>query len=177
MGRAVYVRNTDAIEKIINAYGPCPIGSGDLHLGSQGNHDSRMVIGGIAVDNANKTRNGVPWLADIPLLGYLFRRDTDTKTRTTLYFFVTPHIMRDREFADLSEFSFRKKLEAADAIGTERVQIVDPKFGTDTEELDLRGFDVPLYQSPTRGEVDDDDVDFDVQKINELLENAENDNR
>ena len=74
-----------------------------------------MVIGGIIVDNKNDTSNRIPILGDIPILGRLFRRDTEVKDRTSLYFFVTPHIMFDREFADLSTYSYNKKLEAADA--------------------------------------------------------------
>jgi hypothetical protein len=56
-------------------------------------------------------------------------RDTDTDNRTTLYFFVTPHILRDKDFADLAEISYKKKLEAAESIGAERVRVIDPRFG------------------------------------------------
>ena len=128
-----------------------------------------MVIGGIIVDDANKTRNSVPWLGDLPILGYLFRRDTDTKDRTTLYFFVTPHIMRDTEFADLKEYTYKKKTEAADAIGVGRVRIVDPDFGLAEDELDLSEFDVPLYQSPPTGEVASSEVGIDNNEVNKLL--------
>src|SRR5262249_44248220 len=48
-----------------------------------------MVIGGVISDTQQTTRLGVPWLADLPLIGFLFRRDSDTNSRTTLYFFVT----------------------------------------------------------------------------------------
>ena len=129
-----------------------------------------MVIGGIVIDNKNKTRNSLPWLGDIPLIGALFRRDTDNQDRTTLYFFVTPHIMRDTAFADLAEFSYKKKLEAASTIGTSRLRIMDPSFGVQNEGLDLRGFDVPLYQSPQRGEIDGNDVGIDSRRVNEMLE-------
>lgn len=133
-----------------------------------------MVIGGIIVDDANKTRNAIPFLGDIPLLGFLFRRDTDTENRTTLYFFVTPHIMRDAEFADLAEWTYRKKTEAADAIGVGRVQIVDPNFGRTKNDLDLSSFDVPLYQSAEAGEVEGEEVGLNNAEINEMLENSDN---
>lgn len=135
-----------------------------------------MVIGGIVVDDTNSTRNAVPWLGDIPILGALFRRNTDTNDRTTLYFFVTPHIMRDTEFADLKELSYKKKLEAADSIGAKRVRILDPDFGQSEDELDMRGFDVPLYQSPATGEVDESEVGLDSQRINEMIDSADGDN-
>src|SRR5262249_37609581 len=55
-----------------------------------------MVVGGIITDNRTKDRSQVPWLGDLPILGQLFRNDSDSSSKTTLYFFVTPHILRDR---------------------------------------------------------------------------------
>jgi len=131
-----------------------------------------MVIGGIIVDNATKESRRVPWLADIPLLGFLFRRDQTTKDRTSMYFFVTPHIMRDREFADLAEYSYEKKLEAADIIGASRVRQIDEKFGRPKEGLDLSGFDVPLYQAPTRGEVNEAEIGVDARGVKDMLDHG-----
>ncbi len=113
-----------------------------------------MVIGGIIVDNRSETQRKVPFFGDLPLIGRLFRRDSTSGTRTTLYFFVTPHIMDDTAFADLAEISYQMKMEAANTIGYDRMQIVDPKFGKNRGLIDLDGFDIPLYQSPERGEVD-----------------------
>jgi hypothetical protein len=130
-----------------------------------------MVIGGIVVDNVQDTSRQVPLLGDIPILGRLFRRDADSQDRTALYFFVTPHIMSDLEFADLAQYSYQKKLEAADTIGADRVRQVDPRFGAKENPIDLRGFDVPLYTSPKRGEVDAENVGLDnPMRKNELLE-------
>jgi general secretion pathway protein D len=128
-----------------------------------------MVIGGIIVDNKNMTKQQLPWLGDIPFVGFLFRQQEDTEDRTTLYFFVTPHIMRDREFADLAAFSYSKKLEAADKIGAGRVRIIDPDFG-DQEEVEnlLEGFKLPVYQAPTAGEVDPTELGVDGARANEL---------
>ena len=110
-----------------------------------------MVIGGIVIDNEANTTNQVPWIGDIPILGRLFRRDSTSKDRTVLYFFVTPHILQDKDFADLAEISFRKKLEASEFIGLDRVQQMDPDFGVDAETgspISLEGFDLPLYTPP-----------------------------
>ena len=131
-----------------------------------------MVIGGIITDNKSKTHSGLPILGEIPILGYLFRRESDSLDKTTLYFFVTPHIMRDRDFADLAEISYRKKLEAADAIGSDRIRVLDPNFGKEDRGVDLRGFEVPLYQSPARGEVDSEAVGLDPARVNGLLRQA-----
>jgi general secretion pathway protein D len=129
-----------------------------------------MVIGGIIVDNASKASDRVPWFADIPLIGWLFRRDQTTKDRTSLYFFVTPHIMRDREFADLAEYSYDKKLEAADIIGAGRVRMIDDTFGGPEAGLDLSGLQLPLYQAPTRGEVDETTIGVDARGVKDMLD-------
>ena len=131
-----------------------------------------MVIGGIIIDNSQETTNQVPLLGDIPILGHLFRRDSETQDHTALYFFVTPHILRDEHFADLAEISYRRKLEAADAIGAHRIRMVDSGFGEKSESLDLSGFDVPLYTSPERGEVDEQEVGLDKLEINNLLKDG-----
>ena len=129
-----------------------------------------MVVGGIVTDVKGKTHNGVPWLSDIPLLGALFRRQGESSQKTTLYFFVTPHIMRDRDFADLAEVSYRKKLDAADVIGAERIRVIDPAFGQKRKGVDMRGFELPLYRSPARGEIQGNAVGIDPGQVPVLLE-------
>ncbi len=120
-----------------------------------------MVIGGIITDNTSQTRTSLPWLGNMPVLGALFRRDADSTARTTLYFFVTPHILADEDFADLAEKSYEIKLEAAEVIGANRIRVIDPTFGQADHGVDLSGFDVPLYKSPQTGEVRSDEVGLD----------------
>lgn len=129
-----------------------------------------MVVGGIVTDVKGNSHAGVPWLGDIPILGALFRRESESNTRTTLYFFVTPHIMRDRDFADLAEVSYRKKLDAADIIGADRIRVIDPSFGEKSKGVDMRGFELPLYRSPVRGEVQGESVGIDPGQVPALLD-------
>ena len=133
-----------------------------------------MVIGGIIVDNRTVDADQVPFLGSIPLLSVLFRRENEVEDCTTLYFFVTPHIMHDREFADLAAYSYRKKLEAAETIGAGRVRIIDPNFGDQEEVQDLLdGFKLPKYQAPDSGEVDQTYLGIDNEEAAEMLENSE----
>jgi general secretion pathway protein D len=131
-----------------------------------------MVIGGVITDNEQKTREGVPWLADLPLIGALFRHDSNTASRTTLYFFVTPHILRDPDFADLAEISYQKKLNAAEIMGKDRVRIIDPDFGASDGGIDFGTFQLPLYRPTERGEVDPADIGMDPVRRQELLRDA-----
>jgi type IV pilus assembly protein PilQ len=51
------------------------------------------VIGGIYVDNDTETDTGVPFLKDIPLLGWLFKSNSKTKSKSELLIFITPKIL------------------------------------------------------------------------------------
>ena len=52
------------------------------------------VIGGLMEDNITETVRKVPILGDIPLLGMAFRRKIESKTKTELLIFLTPHVVR-----------------------------------------------------------------------------------
>jgi hypothetical protein len=131
-----------------------------------------MVIGGVISDSMQTTRKGVPWLMDLPIIGALFREDSDTNSRTTLYFFVTPHILRDPDFADLSEISYLKKLSAAEIMGKDRVRMVDPDFGARENAIDFGSFQVPLYRPSEHGEVPPEEIGLDPLRREELLRRA-----
>lgn len=63
--------------------------------------DSTIVVGGIRVSTDSNTVIKVPLLGDIPLIGHLFRDTNENDSRTTLYVFITPRILRDPHFRDL----------------------------------------------------------------------------
>lgn len=54
-----------------------------------------IVIGGLIKDTQANTVFKVPLLGDIPLLGWLFRKKSVTRSRIELLIFVTPRIMED----------------------------------------------------------------------------------
>lgn len=54
-----------------------------------------IVIGGMFKDNSQSSRNQVPILGDIPILGALFRSKTDTTQRQEVIILLTPHIIKD----------------------------------------------------------------------------------
>ena len=64
--------------------------------------DATMVIGGIIEDSESASDGGIPFLKDIPILGILFRRSENTSNKTNLYFFVTPTILDEDGFQELS---------------------------------------------------------------------------
>ena len=59
-----------------------------------------VVIGGLIGTSTELINSGVPFLKDIPLLGFLFKRQTTSKSRTELAIFITPYIVRTDAEAD-----------------------------------------------------------------------------
>jgi type IV pilus assembly protein PilQ len=54
-----------------------------------------IVIGGMFKDNSQSSRNQVPILGDIPIIGALFRSKTDNLQRQEVIILLTPHIIKD----------------------------------------------------------------------------------
>jgi len=52
------------------------------------------VLGGVYVTNTSKGQTGVPFLSKIPLLGFLFRRDSKSEKNSELLIFITPRVLR-----------------------------------------------------------------------------------
>jgi len=117
-----------------------------------------MWVGGIVRDDLIQSESGIPYLSDIPVLGFLFGKQSDSNVKTTLFFFCTPRIMDDwDEMADITEGG---KSRAAEVIGLDRLRQVDPDFQFDSpvdvilqeEEgpavegvLDLDSFGAPTF--------------------------------
>jgi type IV pilus assembly protein PilQ len=58
------------------------------------NDAETMVIGGIMKSQETSSKDGVPGLSQIPLLGWLFRRDIMSQELRELLIFITPRIKR-----------------------------------------------------------------------------------
>jgi type IV pilus assembly protein PilQ len=55
------------------------------------------VIGGLTMTTVNKTKAGIPFLVDLPVLGRLFGRTKTEETKSDLLILVTPHIVDEGE--------------------------------------------------------------------------------
>jgi general secretion pathway protein D len=123
--------------------------------------DNTMVLGGVIEDSESHSDGGIPFLKDIPILGFLFKKSETTTNKTNLYFFVTPTILDEDDFQDLYKLSADKKLEAQEYIGERRLRIVDRKWngdpngdartledsGATTEDVNSQGpFNTPTYR-------------------------------
>ena len=57
-----------------------------------------LVMGGLIEDSVQLGNTKVPLLGDIPVLGYLFRSDTKSRTKSNMTIFLTPTIVEEEDF-------------------------------------------------------------------------------
>src|SRR3984885_6142718 len=61
------------------------------------------LIGGILDDSETKSLSGIPGLAQIPILGYLFGQKTQDHAQDETVFAITPHIIRGTAISELNQ--------------------------------------------------------------------------
>lgn len=78
------------------------------------NDGETVAIGGLISEVYSDNVNGVPWLADIPFLGWAFKTKNKDLRKINLLVFLTPHIVRGAD--DLERNTIRKRLELEDSV-------------------------------------------------------------
>jgi general secretion pathway protein D len=68
-----------------------------------------VIIGGLMRDTLTKTKNKIPVLGDLPVLGFLFRNSKQSMRKTNLLLIMTPYVIRDQN--DLRKVFERKMQE------------------------------------------------------------------
>ena len=112
------------------------------------NDGETVAIGGLIDESYTDTESGVPFLRDIPYLGWLFKTKTEALRKTNLLIFLTPHIIRNAD--DLERETIRKRLELEERIGGDFAEVQDwerPSAGKDfavAEELTRHGLRYPI---------------------------------
>jgi general secretion pathway protein D len=75
-------------------------------------HGQTVVIAGLIGETKDETESGIPFLRDIPLLGFLFKNKSITTNRTELAIFVTPYLIRSDGDADLLRERVRDRMNS-----------------------------------------------------------------
>jgi general secretion pathway protein D len=105
---------------------------------------STVLIGGIIDDAITHTRGGVPYLMDIPVLGWAFRSERNITARVELLITITPYVIRTREEAVSVTEDFSSRIdglrELQDAMRNRR-RMRSTGAGT-LDEADLEGVPV-----------------------------------
>lgn len=79
-----------------------------------------VVIGGLIEDNLTESVRKIPILGDIPVLGKLFSRKIESKTKTELMIFITPHIVSTEDEIENLSIIERSQLELAPKVFDEK---------------------------------------------------------
>jgi len=74
-----------------------------------------IVLGGLLEDEITDSKQSVPFLGDIPVLGNLFRYDKRARVKTNLMVFLRPHIVRnaqDGASVTLDRYNYMRAVQA-----------------------------------------------------------------
>ncbi|MFP6767771.1 MAG: secretin N-terminal domain-containing protein [Planctomycetaceae bacterium] len=106
-----------------------------------------IVLGGMITKTEGSTTRKVPWLADLPLLGSVFRYDSKTSRRTELLIFLTPRIMRTPE-----DYEEQKQIEAErmSFMAEEAEKLHGPLFALPKPKIEIK----PKSEPEPQGKAD-----------------------
>jgi len=85
-----------------------------------------VVIGGLIQTRDEDNIDKIPFLGDIPLLGYLFKTKSTQRTKTNLMIMLTPRIIRNAE--DMAAVSKQQKDRFQGAVSAERTIDLDKEL-------------------------------------------------
>jgi general secretion pathway protein D len=68
---------------------------------------STIVIGGLLQNSSSVSESKIPFLGDLPLIGWLFRYSNKSKDKTDLMIFLTPYIVKDQ--SDIAQINLLKE--------------------------------------------------------------------
>jgi general secretion pathway protein D len=85
------------------------------------------VLGGLVDRQMDKSRSGIPWLSDIPLIGWLFGTHKTSTTTSELFLFLTPHLVRTDEELD----QIRERIEKQAPLLRENGAMPESKLNPD----------------------------------------------
>jgi general secretion pathway protein D len=103
-----------------------------------GNHRT-TVIGGLISTDSENTRQGIPFLSDIPVLGNLFSDNSHTVVKQNLLVFLTPHVVRSRD--DLQALALDERQKYIRSLGRQEVNDMP---ASQFQQLYQPGFNAPV---------------------------------
>ncbi|HWR89489.1 MAG TPA: type II secretion system secretin GspD, partial [Dissulfurispiraceae bacterium] len=92
-----------------------------------------VIIGGLMQERIEDNITKLPFLGDLPLLGYLFRNRSTSREKTNLLVFLTPNIVKQAENLDAITETKRKEFAVAEGRYTPGEVLVKFKEGVTRE--------------------------------------------
>jgi general secretion pathway protein D len=100
-----------------------------------------VLIGGIIDDQMTRSRRGVPFLMDIPVLGRFFRTENEALDRTELIILITPHVIRDRREAQSVTEEFEERVRGLK-------ELIGQRQGPSDKKTPLKSEPPPTPEKP-----------------------------
>ncbi|MYA30338.1 MAG: type II secretion system protein GspD [Gammaproteobacteria bacterium] len=103
-----------------------------------------LVLGGLIQDKIRESRQSVPVLGNLPLIGALFRASGQTREKTNLMLFIRPTILRDSAQADAAtnvkyDYLRRQQLAQSFSGGSTPMPELENAFNIGDEDEDKAG--------------------------------------
>jgi len=114
-----------------------------------------IILGGLVTHSNSESKSKIPWLGDLPLIGWLFRAEDESQTDLYLYVFITAHII-DGDFALLNEISAARQQDI-ERLGGDLSELVGSVSISEEDDriVPLTGldevFDMPTPSLPSSG--------------------------
>ncbi|MBV8799963.1 MAG: type II secretion system secretin GspD [Alphaproteobacteria bacterium] len=80
-----------------------------------------VALGGLIRDNRSQEKTGIPYLNDIPFLGFIFGGTNNQEKRTELLVLLTPRVVRNAEDVKTITEELREKIHAATPLSPSRL--------------------------------------------------------
>lgn len=129
-----------------------------------------VAIGGLISDQFQDTVDKVPWLGDIPFLGWAFKTTGQSLRKVNLLVFLTPTIVREPE--DLERASIRKREEFRQR-STEAMNLDEDRRTRELEHYESAkevglDFDAGEYKNPAAGAVTRHEKRYPLERMREI---------
>lgn len=89
------------------------------------NNGDALVLGGLIQDSQNITRNQVPIVGDLPVIGNAFKHKRNQLGKTELVILIAPHVMRDLNEARGITEEFRREIEVNQPIKRRQIRSLE----------------------------------------------------
>jgi general secretion pathway protein D len=120
-----------------------------------------VMIGGILKETETESLSKIPWLGDIPILGWAFKGTTKGVRKTNLLIVLTPSIVRDPEDLNQLTVEHRERFRDAAAESFER----EEAEAAARERALAAGMHLPRDPNPVRREMEAHERKYPVESL------------
>jgi general secretion pathway protein D len=131
-----------------------------------------VVIGGLISTNYQDSVNKVPWLGDIPILGWAFKSTTQQVLKNNLLIFLTPHVVRSVNDHEIQTIRKREEFRAESKEAIELTESQKEEAEQRRQEMGELGltWDETESRNPVRSRILRHEKRYPVERMKEIEE-------